>query len=263
MGIFTTNRTTTSTLNEAITNAVVSVMKACSASASNSTDVNIQGGTGDVYIGGGPVSQTAVSTINCQQQSQVTAALKSEIVNAIQAKATSSSNSWFEMPDIGSSSITVTRTANRDVTNWDVTDIHKCFSDTSNNVQFNVIDRNGNIIIDKSVDQTATANVAACVQKSTSIFDKTTSMANDIKAQSASQNVLESMFAQMGSIAAAVMSIVLLIVIIMVIGSIIMLMLRRRSNTSYPTTPKIEQPYFGDGSSSLTSVINKMNLAKN
>lgn len=233
MGLFTSSKTTTTTLNEAITNAVIAVMKTCAATASNSMNVDIEDTDGDVNIGGAAITQTAVSSINCQQQSQVQTALKSEITNKIQAEATTSSNTWLEMPDIGSSSSTITNTANRDVANWNVSDIQGCLSNSNNNVNFTVKRTKGTVTFDQNIVQNATAKVSSCVQGSSSILQKTTDMANDIKARSASQNVLESMLSQMGSMAAAIMGIVLLLTIVAIAGAVIMMVMRqqKKSNT--------------------------------
>lgn len=255
MGLFTSSKTTTNTLNEAITNAVIAVMKTCAATAGNSVNVDIEDVGGDVDIGGDAISQTAASSINCQQQSQVQTALKSEITNKIQAEATTSSNTWLEMPDIGSSSKTITNTTSRDVANWNVSDIQKCLSDATNNVNITVKRAKGTVTFDKGIVQNATAKVSACVQSSSSILQKTTAMANDIKARAASQNVLESMLSQMGSMAATIMGIVVMLTIVAIAGAVIMMVMRQRKNGVGAGPTNLAAIYSDDNLSSVNSSV--------
>jgi hypothetical protein len=217
MGLFSKSKTTVTTLNEIITDSVIKVMKTCSAKAENVISIDAGTVQGDFIIGSvdpkankTKISQTAVSSINCNQSTEIKAAIKSEIKNGIQAQASTSSNTWLEMPDIGGNSKTITNTTNRDVSNWDVSDIQECGSTSTNKFSIAVELVKGKFVFNQDMEQTAMAEVMECVQNSATIQEKVTKMATEVEAKAASKNVLESIADSLGATLAAIMGTVVM-----------------------------------------------------
>lgn len=218
------SKTGVEALNEVVTNSVMKVMKTCSAKSHNTISMDVGTVGGDLNIGSSDpanrakMKQYAKSSINCTQTTDLQSAIKSEIKNGIQAEASTSGKTWMEPPGNTKSEV-ATKVTNRDVTNWDVSDVQACGSNSSNDFIIKADVVKGNVNFNPDIEQNAHAEILACVQSTSSIQEKVSKLSTDIAAKAASKNALD-------SIAALLAAGMGMLVMLAVVGLVVMMILK-------------------------------------
>lgn len=159
--------TNTSVLNKSLTNAVLSVSKACAAAAKNELDIGAKNVSGSVNIGGNITQTAKAEVLDCKQDSQIKGALKSAMAANTNSSALTTPNNLFT-GDMGlfSASVTNTNITNSSIMNMDTKDLQKCRSDANNKQKILFGDVGGDFNFTSTVNQNALAEISKCVQSS-------------------------------------------------------------------------------------------------
>jgi len=191
------------TVNKSMTDVLIKVSKTCASSANNVIGVNVDSVAGDFIVGGNQ-TQTAASSINCNQKSDLSAAIKSEMMNAIKASSAIQNPSIFEGSiGIYTESKTSTKTVNETIMNLNVEDLMKCGSETGNNYNVNVGTVGGKFVFSPNIDQNA-SGISKCIQEAGFDAKLAGAITNDIDATSKQQGLAGTMFDGMGNIMSSV-----------------------------------------------------------
>lgn len=191
------------TVNTSMTDVIISMSKTCASASGNLISVDVGSVAGDVVISG-KQTQTATSSIDCDQKSDLSAAIKSEMMNAIRASSAIQNPSIFEGSiGIYTESKTRTKTVNETIMNMNIDDLIKCSSATNNDYIVKVGTVGGKFTFNPSIDQNANG-ISKCIQASGIDTELANAIKNDIEATSKQQGLAGTMFDGMGNIMSSV-----------------------------------------------------------
>ena len=192
MGV-SSSKSAVDVINEAVANAIVKSLLACSGKVVQQQSIRLSGNVSDTRI-----KQSAVVEISCLQNLQLTADLQSKIANAIKQASEAES-----IPLSGTYAESLSKIKNYVGTNLNISNIANC-SASVNNRQEVIVDPGSKI---KRVSLVQTANVVAnCMQKAL----------NNLKFAQGLVSTVENKSATRGSPVVAI--VVILVVIILICG---------------------------------------------
>lgn len=228
-----TAETSTSIVNEAITNSIVNISKLCAANALNLVDINVEGAaiSGDVVFSG-TVNQVASTTLNCNQRLDIETTIKSEMTNAVTAGSMTTGNNLLTGDtNIFSASKTDTDTVNRTLMTFDTSALMKCVNDSKNEYQLHFSSQvGGNFKFATNIDQSAKSEVSKCVQDTGILEELTSQQKTDIKATSAQVGTLVGLTQS----AANIMAMCLILAIVASVVGIIAFAIKKRNGIQKP-----------------------------
>ena len=214
MAISASAEAVTNEINENLSETIIRLTKTCGAQALNEANIDVRRVQGSVYIGGS-TTQTATTTINCNQTTDIKAAMRSELANIAKTSAHNTKNNVLT-GDWGLFSETkaVSNTYNKNIMRFSLDDYMSCTADAINRANILVEDVVGDptqdfaVKIDRIVTQEAKAQITACVQNTTSDIDLAVKMTNDAETTAKSMGTLEAIIDGIGRIISSLTSLV-------------------------------------------------------
>lgn len=232
------SETSTSVLNEALSNSIVNISQACTGNAANNLNLTIgqdcAGGTINVT---GKVTQIAQSSINCAQSADVEAAMQAELATALQSSSSTTSNNLFS-GDIGIYSQSNDRASltNREVLNATLNAYVQCANAAVNNYTKTVTQdchggTGGVINFGQEIYQEATNEIPKCVQSTLDRSNAMDNLSNRLQQRSTETDLAGTLFGSLANILSSVFILCLVFAIIAAIGFVIQRVAQKRKAT--------------------------------
>lgn len=220
----------TENVNRTVADSIIKVSKLCAAEAVNGISLGADKVGGDVVISG-KVKQKAKTALRCDQQSDISAAIKSEMISAIRSKALTQDNNLFS-GDVGiySQSSTKNRTVNENIINMNIDDLAECYNTAKNEFEAAFGEVEGNFTFNTDIDQKAKASTLECVQASDAVNELITSLGTDVASSAKDQGTLATLFDSSGNTMATIFIIVAVVVVIGLIGYLVYMMKKQPSS---------------------------------
>lgn len=210
-GVATVNSTI---LNDFVTNVVMNISKVCAAKAINKIEIGAKSVAGNVVIGG-EIIQNASADLRCEQLSDLSAAIKSEMANTIKQSASSKDNSLLS-GDFGVFSATSAEnyTANTNLVNTKLDDVVECVAEATNEFKAIYGSVGGDFTFAPTkMEQNTKANISKCVQNTKYIQDITSSVDNDLDQEAKNVGTLDALFGEVGRILASLSTLLIVMAV--------------------------------------------------
>jgi len=213
----------TETLNESLAKASIKVSKACAATAVNKTSVSAQNVAGDVRVGG-TVKQVAKATLSCEQQTEIDAAMKSEMSAAVSASSKSKAGGLFSIYNQSDSNV---KNTNRSVMESNIGVANECLAEAQNTYLVEFENVGGDFDFSAEVDQNAEAEVLACLQASTTVQDMVNGVSSSVENSSSAES--NPLFGGLGNM---LMTIAIIIVVVMLLAGLVKMLRSGKSKNN-------------------------------
>ncbi len=237
----------TTTVNEVVTNSVVTLSKLCSAVATNTYDINVAYVEGDVTISGN-VLQEADATAICDQNSVIQTAIKADMMSKIKANSESKDTSLLT-GDVGffnSASANVNST-NRALMKLSTNDLQHCVTNAKNSYVAEFEQVNGNLTIDAYFKQTANADISKCLLNTGVEQNLAFDLKQDVDASAKRKGTLDTLLENL------VPFIIVIVVVAAIVFSIMIYLRTRSKKPAAPTIVAISAPSAAGLASSSTA----------
>ena len=218
---------TVDVMNKAITNSAMQVVNTCAASASNEFSIKVGKVAGDVVFGNedpkkrASIKQVAETSLNCNNNTDLEAAMKSAMENNMKAQSSAQQQSLFEgSMSIYTESETNQKLRNETIMNTDLSAIQDCIQESNNVIKKEFGEIGGNFIYNQDVEQDARADMEKCVNDTRMAVDMATDYNNKLESASKTQGLAGTMFDGLGNTLA---SIVMIAVVLAIVGFIFFL----------------------------------------
>lgn len=209
-------------MNTAITNSAMEVVNTCQVSAANKVEFDVGRVDGDVVFGSPDpdkrtsLKQTAESTMNCENNVDLEAAMKSAMENNLKAQSSAQQQSLFEgSMSIYTESETNQKLRNETIMNTDLSAIQDCIQDSKNDVIYKFDSVGGSFIYNQDIEQNARAEMEKCVNDTKMAVEMATEYNNKLESASKTQGLMGAMFDGLGN---TLSSIVMIAVVIAIVG---------------------------------------------
>jgi hypothetical protein len=233
----TTSSVTATVTNKVMTNAIINISKTCAAESVNAVSIRADKVAGSVNIGG-RVTQTARATLNCDQRSDIKAAIRSEMGSAMATEAKAQTPSLFEgSTGLFTGSSNKTNVINETVNTINIEDLMKCFASSKNSFEAHFGEVGGNFSFNAEIDQNASAEVEKCIQAQGIDQVMASKINNDVAAAASTKGLLGTLTDSLGDMVASVLG---LAAVAMVAFIIIKVMFSNKKSSEVVTPPPID-----------------------
>lgn len=219
------------TVNEIVTDSVITLTKICSAAAKNTYDLDVGYVGGNVTLSGNVLQQADAVAI-CSQNSNIQSAVKAEMMSKVKALSQSKDTNLLT-GDVGffNSAASKVNSTNRALMKLSTQDTQHCITNATNSYTLKMQEVQGNLEIDTFFNQTANADITKCMLDAGVSQNLAFDMKQDIDATAQRKGTLDTIMEKLVPILIAVG------VAAVIVFGIVMYLRYRQSNAA--TTPTI------------------------